>query len=37
MVVFAAAGLDSMLKQLIRDSLPLLAGSDDAVRSGLET
>lgn len=36
-VVFAAAGLDSMLKQLIRDGLTSLVAVDDDVRNGLET
>lgn len=36
MVVMAAAGLDSMLKQLIRDALPTLATIDESVRDGLE-
>lgn len=37
MLVFAGAGLDSMLKQLIRDAVPALAGSDPAIQKGLET
>ena len=36
MLVMAAAGLDSMLKQLIRDAVPVLVGGDDRVREGLE-
>lgn len=36
-LVFAAAGLDSALKQLIRDALPDLVRKDPAVREGLET
>lgn len=36
-LVFAAAGLDSTLKQLIRDALPSLVRSDEDVREGLET
>ncbi|HEX9775105.1 MAG TPA: hypothetical protein VGB83_05960 [Actinomycetota bacterium] len=36
-VVFAAAGLDSTLKQLIRDGLPRLVQVDEDVRNGLET
>lgn len=36
MLVMAAAGLDSMVKQLIRDALPRLARADDAVREELE-
>jgi len=37
MVVMAAAGLDSMLKQLIRDALEVLIEHDEAVLKGLET
>lgn len=37
MLVMAAAGLDGMAKQLIRDSVPSLIGKDQAVRNGLET
>ena len=37
MLVFAAAGLDSMVKQLIRDSLSSLVETDEKVRQGLET
>src|SRR5438093_6910832 len=37
MLVFAAAGLDSLVKQLIRDALRPLAGKDSAVRAELET
>jgi hypothetical protein len=37
MLVMAAAGLDSMAKQLIRDSLPDLIQCDPNVREGLET
>lgn len=36
MVVMAGAGLDSMLKQLIRDCLQTLAACDEGVREGLE-
>ena len=36
-LVFAAAGLDSALKQLIRDTLPDLVRADPKVREGLET
>ncbi len=36
MVVMVGAGLDSALKQLIRDSLPVLAELDESVREGLE-
>ena len=36
MLVFAAAGLDSALKHLIRDSLQRLAETDDAVQAELE-
>ena len=36
MLVMAAAGLDGMAKQLIRDSLPLLVHRDQAVQDGLE-
>lgn len=36
MVVMAAAGLDSMLKQLIRDALPTMAPAITEVREGLE-
>jgi hypothetical protein len=36
MLVMAAAGLDSMVKQLIRDALPRLARADDTVREELE-
>jgi hypothetical protein len=36
MLVMAAAGLDSMLKQLIRDAMPALVKSSDSVREGLE-
>lgn len=35
MLVLAAAGLDSTLKQLIRDSLPSLVASDESVEEGL--
>ena len=35
-LVFSAAGLDSTIKQLIRDTLPRLVRSDDNVRKGLE-
>lgn len=37
MLVMAAAGLDGMAKQLIRDALPSLVKCSEAVRSGLET
>jgi hypothetical protein len=37
MLVLAAAGLDSMAKQLIRDTLPKLIECDSAVRDGFET
>lgn len=37
MLVFAGAGLDSLLKQLIRDSLQALARQDSAVQEELET
>ena len=36
MLVMAAAGLDSMLKQLIRDAMPALVKASPAVREGLE-
>lgn len=36
MLVMAAAGLDSMLKQLIRDAMPQLVKSSLSVREGLE-
>ncbi len=36
MLVMAAAGLDSMLKQLIRDALPALVKVSPPVREGLE-
>jgi hypothetical protein len=36
MLVMAAAGLDSMIKQLIRDALPELALSSESVRAELE-
>jgi hypothetical protein len=36
MLVMAAAGLDSMVKQLIRDSLPALVAMHPDVRDGLE-
>jgi len=36
MLVMAAAGLDSMIKQLIRDALPRLARGDETVREELE-
>jgi len=36
MLVMAAAGLDSMLKQIIRDALEVLIQEDDDVREGLE-
>jgi hypothetical protein len=37
MLVMAAAGLDGMAKQLIRDTMPSLVTKVQAVRSGLET
>lgn len=37
MLVMAAAGLDSMLKQTIRDALEALIQADESVRDGLET
>lgn len=36
MLVMAAAGLDAMLKQLIRDAMPTLVRANPAVREGLE-
>ena len=36
-LVFATAGLDSLLKQLIRDALPALAKSDVSVQQEFET
>lgn len=36
MLVFAAAGLDSMVKQLMRDVLPLLVKWDPKAKEGLE-
>jgi hypothetical protein len=36
MLVMAAAGLDSMAKQLIRDALPLIVHSNERARDGLE-
>src|SRR5690242_2085324 len=36
-VVFAAAGLDAVAKQLIRDAVPVLLDSDPKVLEGLET
>lgn len=36
MLVMAAAGLDSMTKQLIRDTLPLIIRVNDRAREGLE-
>lgn len=36
MLVMAAAGLDGMLKQLIRDSMPTLAALDGDVRTNLQ-
>jgi hypothetical protein len=36
-LVFAAAGLDSMLKQLIREAIRQLAATDVEVQAGLET
>jgi hypothetical protein len=37
MLVFAGTGLDSMLKQLIRDALPVVAVHDRTARKELET
>lgn len=37
MLLFAAAGLDALLKQLIADCLPSLAPSDEKVADGLRT
>ncbi|MFH0910997.1 MAG: hypothetical protein V1918_05800 [Planctomycetota bacterium] len=37
MLVMAAAGLDGMVKQPIRDTMPDLVDTDENVRSGLET
>jgi len=37
MLVMAASGLDSMTKQLIRDSLPELIAKKPPIRAGLET
>ena len=37
MVVIGAAGLDSLLKQIIRDCLPKLVKLDENVQKGLET
>ena len=36
MLIMAAAGVDAMVKQLIRDSLPRLVGVDPEVREGVE-
>jgi hypothetical protein len=36
MLVMAAAGVDAMVKQLIRDTLPKLARNDDSVRDKLQ-
>ena len=36
MIVMAAAGLDAMVKRLIRDTLPVLVKIDDTVQEGLE-
>ncbi len=36
MLVMAASGLDSMLKRLIRDTLPTLVAVNERVREGLE-
>jgi hypothetical protein len=36
MLVMAAAGLDSILKQLIRDAMPALVRANSSVREGLE-
>ena len=36
MLVMAAAGLDSLLKQMVRDTSEILIQSDDQVREGLE-
>jgi hypothetical protein len=35
MIVISASGLDSLLKQLIRDTLPLIVHTDETVRDGL--
>jgi len=37
MVVFAAAGLDALVKRLMRDALPTLSTKDKAVQQELET
>ena len=37
MLVMAAAGLDGMAKQLIRDTMKLLIARDETVKKGLET
>ncbi|MFQ5895448.1 MAG: hypothetical protein ACE5JJ_06490 [Nitrospinota bacterium] len=37
MVVFAAAGLDSMLKQLVREALPTIVGRNEAAQAEVET
>lgn len=37
MLVLSAAGLDSMIKQIIRDCLVTLAEKDEKVRQGIET
>ena len=37
MLVMAAAGVDAMIKQLIRDSLPALVMADPKVKEGLES
>ena len=36
MLVMAAAGLDAMMKQIVRDALPALVASDDAVKEEFE-
>lgn len=36
MLVYAAAGLDGMVKQLIRDALPLVLGRDERAQEALE-
>lgn len=35
MLVMTAAGVDSMMKQLVRDTIPLLAKKDAVVRNGM--
>ncbi len=36
MVVFAGAGLDSMTKQLVKDTLPKVLAADEQARAGLQ-